>query len=102
MNVDTYQEWTREVAIYPMKKELEYLVMGLCSEAGEVAGVAKKHIRDGKPLNDLWGEIGDVFWYLARLADHCGWNISDIIEANRTKLSDRQNRGVLGGSGDAR
>ena len=38
MNFDTYQQWTKTTAIYPEDKALAYLVAGLCSEAGEVAG----------------------------------------------------------------
>ena len=38
MDFNFYQEWTATTAVYPEDKELEYLVNGLTSEAGEVAG----------------------------------------------------------------
>jgi NTP pyrophosphatase (non-canonical NTP hydrolase) len=97
-----YQEWTKDTAVYPPKKGIEYLALGLASEAGEVASVVKRHIRDNKPLNDLYKEIGDCFYYLARLCDELGWQAEDVIQANREKLMDRKNRGVLHGEGDNR
>ena len=47
MQLTDYQVWTRTTAIYPKEKALDYLGLGLCSEAGEVAGKLKKKIRDG-------------------------------------------------------
>ena len=43
-----YQRKAAETAIFPKEKALEYLALGLTSEAGEVAGKVKKIIRDGK------------------------------------------------------
>jgi NTP pyrophosphatase (non-canonical NTP hydrolase) len=97
-----YQEWTKDTAVYPPKKGIEYLALGLASEAGEVASVVKRHIRDNKPLNDLYKEIGDCCWYLARLSDELGWSLEDIIEANRAKLEDRKARNAIHGQGDNR
>jgi NTP pyrophosphatase (non-canonical NTP hydrolase) len=97
-----YQEWTKDTAVYPPKKGIEYLALELCSEAGEVASVVKRHIRDNKPLNDLYKEIGDCMWSLARLSDELGWSLEDIIEANRAKLEDRKARNVIHGQGDNR
>lgn len=49
MDLKTYQAFTRTTAIYPEDRTLEYLGLGLASEAGEVAGVVKKWIRDETP-----------------------------------------------------
>lgn len=51
---------------------LEYLRLGLVSEVGEVAGVLKRILRDGWPM-DVWRpklvlELGDVAWYKAVLS----------------------------------
>jgi len=104
LTMDEYQEEALTTAIYPEDQALAYLSLKLCGEAGEVAEKIGKSIRDDKPLNDkdLAKELGDVLWYIANLADYLGYELSEIAEMNLTKLKDRQNRGVLGGSGDNR
>jgi NTP pyrophosphatase (non-canonical NTP hydrolase) len=47
-------------------------------------------------------EIGDVLWYVARLADELGIDLEEIATYNMNKLLDRLNRGVIQGSGDNR
>ena len=77
-------------------------MFGFGGEAGEIANKAKKVIRDNKKDHDLGGEIGDVLWYCAMLADHLKLDLGAIMQSNLDKLSDRKKRGVLGGSGDRR
>lgn len=109
MNFNEYQTATKQTAKYPPEQALEYLSLGIASEAGEVAGKMKKKIRDGesKMTHEEWilavsSEIGDVLWYCARLADELNLNLSQIAEENMNKLLDRKARGVIGGSGDNR
>ena len=106
---NNYQQETAQTAKYPPDQALEYLSLGIASEAGEVAGKMKKWIRDGdsKMTREEWvqamsSEIGDVLWYAARLADELGLSLSQIAEDNMDKLLDRKARGVIGGSGDNR
>lgn len=106
---NNYQQATAQTAKYPPAQALEYLSLGIASEAGEVAGKMKKWIRDGdsKMTREEWvqamsSEIGDVLWYAARLADELGLSLSQIAEDNMDKLLDRKARGVIGGSGDNR
>ena len=96
-----YQEKCKTTAIYPKKDAIAYLSLGLVSEAGEVAGKVKKHIRDGTESN-VASEIGDVLWYCAMLANELGVNLGKIMEDNLYKLNDRKTRGTLRGSGDSR
>lgn len=103
MNANEYQNWTRTTAIYPKDRALEYLGLGLTSEAGEVAGKLKKRIRDGGvDVMSLIDEIGDVYWYLARLCDEIGFSTESVLKRNFDKLEDRKNRNVIKGSGDNR
>ena len=109
LNFNTYQQESRSTAIYPEIRGSEvYPVLGLVNEAGEVAGKVKKIYRDGdgeykvSDLDALKGELGDVLWYLSQIATELGLSLSDIAETNLEKLRSRQERGVLGGSGDKR
>ena len=103
MTADFYEERARLTAIYPKEKALEYLALGLTSEAGEVAGKVKKLIRDGKgDKKAIASEIGDVLWYCAMLAKETKVSLNDIMKDNLKKLYSRKERGTLQGSGDNR
>ena len=101
ITADEYQRKAKATAIYPKKDALSYLVLGLTSEAGEVAGKAKKIIRDGTQ-SDLASEVGDVLWYCAMLATEVDANLGKIMEDNLEKLADRKARNRLQGDGDNR
>lgn len=103
MNLTDYTFFTRTTAIYPEKQALEYLALGLCSEAGEFAGKVKKLIRDNSwDRTAAEAELGDVFYYICRLCDELSIDPEKVLESNYKKLTDRLARGVLGGSGDYR
>lgn len=108
MTLNEYQEFTSTTAVYPVDEGLWYTALGLAGEAGEVAGKVSKIIRDrnGIPTEldkkEIAKELGDVAWFLARLADELGYELAEIIDDNAAKLISRKERGVLGGSGDNR
>ena len=103
MGIHDYQEFTRTTAIYPKEHALDYLSLGLASEAGEVAGKYAKWIRDGVLDEEgLQKEMGDVFWQLAGLSTVMGWSLADIASTNLQKLADRKSRLTITGSGDNR
>src|SRR6056297_246079 len=106
MNLDRYQEKTRETAVYPKRDALEYLALGLNDEAGEVAGAYKKYLRGDYDEDELRerieGEAGDVLWYWARLLDEMDLTASGVMDKNADKLFDRKDRGVIRGDGDNR
>jgi len=84
---------------------LSYYALGLNGEAGEVAELVKKAMRDSDgvvPNAKMAKELGDVLWYLSRLAAKCGYTLEEIAELNIHKLRDRAERGVIRGSGDDR
>lgn len=108
MDINTYQKNTLNTAIYPeagsgSQGELSYLGLGLVNEAGEVAGKIKKLIRDNtfepKKIAD---ELGDTLWYIARLADSLGYNLTTILKWNYEKLQNRLENNTIRGSGDNR
>ncbi len=108
MDLKDYQTQIRKFAIYPEANsssfiEMNYLVLGLVSEAGEVAGKLKKLIRDNSFNEEAYlQELGDVLWYLTRIADTCGISVEELAEMNYLKLSERAMKGKLKGNGDHR
>ena len=102
MKLDEYQKEAFKTA-KENAKNLNYMVLGLASEAGEVAGKLKKRIRDNVfDKNAFLSEVGDVLWYIAGICSICDVTLSDIAKSNINKLIDRQNRNVISGSGDNR
>ena len=106
---DLYENLAGQTAIFPKEKALEYLALGMTSEAGEVAGKVKKLIRDGEDKEGfemkklaIASEIGDVLWYCAMMAKEVGVPLNTIMQENLRKLHDRKERGTLQGSGDDR
>lgn len=112
MKMNEYQQATVSTALYPGANEgtleaIVYCALGL-GEVGEVQGKIKKIIRDNggviteEAREEIYKELGDVFWYLARLSAELGYPLSNVAEANLAKLADRRARGVVTGSGDNR
>ncbi len=108
MTLDEYQQSIRQFAIYPEAntgsfEEINYLVLGLVSEAGELAGKWKKLIRDGALDKDaFWAEIGDCIWYISQLANAEGTTVESLAQRNYAKLAKRKETNTLKGSGDER
>jgi NTP pyrophosphatase (non-canonical NTP hydrolase) len=108
VNLSDYQKASRATAIYPRISAVEYVTLGLASEAGEVAGKVKKVLRDRNgdfTADDVAGikaEVADCLWYLAQLGTELGFDLGEAAAENIAKLKDRQARGVIGGSGDRR
>lgn len=104
LSLGYYQQQAGTTAIYPRESAVTYPLLGLVGEVGEFANKYKKVIRDGKEFSreDMASELGDILWYLAVLAADCGLDLEYVAQHNLDKLFDRQDRGVLGGSGDNR
>jgi len=102
MTFDEYQEFAKTTAIYSDNAKVVYPTLGLSGEAGEVAEKVKKNIRDGKSLDGVGLELGDVLWYISALADDLGVTLEEVAQANVDKLQSRKDRDKIGGSGDNR
>lgn len=93
MNLDMYQIESRrtwndaETAI----DQIDNAVLGISGEAGEIADLWKKHRYQGHEFDaaKVADEIGDVLFYLARLADQIGKPLTAIADANISKLQRR-------------
>lgn len=68
-----------------------HAAVGLNTEQGELQDALKKHLFYGKPLDkvNLAEEMGDVFWYLAILADALGVDFETVMNKNIAKLKAR-------------
>lgn len=115
VELNEYQKFTASTSLY--KDDINPLFLGLCEEAGEVAGKRKKFLRGDftptkskddplgqiSPYKDLLKkELGDVMWYVSEICNTHGFTIQEVIEGNIAKLTDRKERGVITGSGDLR
>jgi NTP pyrophosphatase (non-canonical NTP hydrolase) len=80
-----------------------YLALGVAGEAGELVDKIKKIQRDQSiPTSEIVAELGDVLWYVAVMAEECGYSLAEVAHANLNKLADRQARGVIRSEGDNR
>jgi NTP pyrophosphatase (non-canonical NTP hydrolase) len=106
MDCTEYNERLEAIRLqYGLSKENEILVssLGIAGEAGEVAEIMKKYIRDGN-INqaDLRKELGDVIAYVVVLASMFDISLEEILIGNIDKLESRSKKGTLRGSGDNR
>lgn len=106
MELNEYQQHAKETAVYPEVIALEYLILGLVGEAGEIANKYKKVLRGDKTLKaaraDLIDEASDTLWYLAMLCEELGVSFEDVARHNIAKLADRMQRQLIKGEGDNR
>lgn len=111
MEFKDYENGVAETAVYPASGEfggLLYTVIALCGETGEVANKVKKVIRDDHGIllpniqAQLVDELGDVLWYVARMAAELNVSLEDVAQANLTKIRRRLAEKKIHGSGDNR
>lgn len=73
----------------------DLVVLGLNEEAGEVAGLRKRQLRQNHRDVDIdypkeyIEELGDVLWYLTACCALCGTSLEEIWEYNQKKLEER-------------
>lgn len=73
-NTVDYVRWTQTTALYLDKvkdedEAMQYEILGVLDEVGEIASMLKRQIRDDVPFDrEKFGlELGDLAWYLARI-----------------------------------
>lgn len=107
MDFIDYQDVVISTAVYPEKNKITYPMLGLGGEVGEMMNKYKKVLRGDTTLtiklrSDLIKELGDVLWYVAKLADDLGSELRTVAFLNATKLLERKEKGTLRGEGDER
>ena len=107
MNLDVYQAYTDDTALYDKAQGIVYNALKLAGEAGEVADKVGKAVGAGRELtyedfDALVLELGDVLWHAAQLAKCLGVPLSRVAAKNLAKLQRRKNNNVIFGEGDNR
>lgn len=109
MTNEEYQKATDGFALYDSDVSMEYLMLGLVAEAGEVAGKMAKYYRgdfgdDITPelANAIDLEMGDILWFISQYCNETGTTITALMEKNIQKLTDRRERDAIRGEGDDR
>jgi len=99
-----YSQFVEDKMLTKGRERLVENTLGLSGEAGEVSEKVKKLFRDKDKFKDedMLKELGDVLFYTVALANIFGGNLRKVMEMNMAKLDDREQRGVLKGSGDNR
>lgn len=129
-NFNEYQDYVNQVAsgyelsdlfiksgpgLSQISEELVYNSLGLAGEAGEAVEKIKKLIRDNS-MSELWTtimsnedkrhdlalELGDILYYLSRIANLTGYKLNEIAKLHVQKLQGRIERGTVKGEGDHR
>lgn len=92
MNFTEYQK----LAARTINRELNaddmtrHAVFGLCSEAGEVAGIYQKYYQGHSvDIEHVVKEMGDCLWMLAELCTANGLSLSEVASENIAKLMAR-------------
>lgn len=68
-----------------------HMVLGMVTEAGELADIFKKNLAYNKPIDwiNAQEEIGDLIWYVSNFCKARGFDLEKILETNIKKLSAR-------------
>lgn len=68
-----------------------HMVLGMQTEAAELADTYKKKIAYGKELDfvNIREEIGDLMWYISNLCAIKNWDLEEILNTNIAKLEAR-------------
>lgn len=97
MTPNEYQELAMRTCSIPYEDAgamLTHAIFGMCSEAGEVAGIFQKTYQGHKAdANHIKKELGDVLWMVAEACTALGFDMEDVMQTNIDKLKARYPEG---------
>lgn len=106
MEMIEYEHFAASTAVYPNRgSNIDYALLGLGGEVGEMLNKRKKQMRDSQgkvDQTDMVKELGDVLWYVAATAHELGVSLEEVARCNVAKLTARKRAGTLQGYGDNR
>lgn len=96
--MNTFDDFQRHVedSVRGVSEQIPYCALALSGEAGELANLVKKSVRD---RGGAFGaedriaailELGDVLWYVTATAKAFGVTLKQVAEANKSKLDARK------------
>ena len=93
MNGFTYQKMAMRTSAFNGNQKADmaaHAVFGLCSEAGEVAGIFQKFYQ-GHPIDieHIKKELGDCMWMIAEACTAFDLDLDDVMQTNINKLRAR-------------
>lgn len=107
-----YQSESFKTAKYPEFGTGSLLAVMYCGlglgEGGEAQGKIKKILRDyngqitPEMKKAIIAEVSDLLWYVSALATELGVPLEEVAYTNIKKLTEREIRGTICGSGDDR
>ena len=97
MNGIEYQNLAMRTCSIPYDNKydrLRHAVLGLTSEAGEVAGILQK-VYQGHEFDKehIKKELGDCMWMIAEACDALDFSMDDVMQLNIDKLKARYPEG---------
>lgn len=96
MTNEEYQMAARRTQNHDLsdRERLNHAVFGLCSEAGEVAGILQKEYQGHEvDKSHLIRELGDCLWMISEACDALKESIGWVMKVNILKLTDRYPEG---------
>jgi len=105
-HLQDYETFVVHTQKFPKEVAEAYLIAGLLSEAGEVAGVYKRVLRQDAAYTDdvakqkMIDELGDVLWYITSLCLQYDSSLQELISRNTAKLAQRVANNTIKGEGD--
>lgn len=96
VNLRNYQSLCKRTARKYKSREKEIMTwgLGICGEAGDVAGCIKKTYGQSDDQREgIKENLGDTMWYIAMICNFYGWRIEDILKGNIAKLAARYQGG---------
>lgn len=92
----TFEEYHKETAMSNTNlgstfTNSTHMVLGMVTEAAELADVYKKHMAYNKPIDmpNVKEELGDMFWYLSEFMRINGIDPAEVFAINNAKLKAR-------------
>lgn len=95
MDLNEYQKLAKENSKVQLENHpisFAILGLGIGGEAGEVQDLMKKFFRDLFGISTpewhakMKEELGDLMWYIALIAEQCGYPLESVAESNIEKL----------------